>query len=277
MSATPLHDHARLCIHTVTTRPWALDEAAANYAAAGLGGITVWRESFDGYSAAEAGDRVRAEGLDVVSLVRGGFFPAAGPAGRRHAVDENKQIIDEAEAMGAPLVVLVPGAVPEQPLAESRAQIRDGLEAVLPHAEAAGVKLGVEPLHPMYADNRSAINTLSQANDLAEAFDSDFLGVVVDVYHLWWDPDLEREIERCGRGGNLLAYHVCDWKTPTGDLLLDRGLMGEGCIPLRQIRSWVEATGFDGYIEVEIFSEHYWDGDQHAYLQQIQDAYLAHA
>ena len=276
MSPAPLHDSSRLCIHTVTTKPWAVDEAAARYAEAGLGGITVWRNSYNGLTPTEVGQRVRAEGLDLVSLVRGGFFPAADESKRQDAIDDNKRIIDEAAEMGAPLVVLVPGALPEQSLESSRMQIHDGLATVLPYAEAAGVKLGIEPLHPMYADSRSAVNTLAHANDIAEAFDSPYLGVVVDVYHLWWDPNLEREIARCGEGGNLLAYHVCDWKTPTEDLLLDRGLMGEGCIPLQQIRGWVEQAGFDGYIEVEIFSERYWDGDQGEYLQRIQDAYLTY-
>ncbi|GAB5535882.1 MAG: sugar phosphate isomerase/epimerase [Rubricoccaceae bacterium] len=276
MSAAPLHDYSRLCIHTMTTKPWAVDEAAARYAEAGLGGITVWRNSYNGLTPRQVGESVRVEGLELVSLVRGGFFPAADPAGQRDAIDDNKRIIDEAAEMGAPLVVLVPGALPEQSLQSSRSQIHDGLAAVLPYAEAAGVKLGIEPLHPMYADNRSAVNTLGHANDIAEAFDSAFLGVVVDVYHLWWDPNLEREIARCGAGGNLLAYHVCDWRTPTEDLLVDRGLMGEGCIPLRQIRGWVEEAGFDGYIEVEIFSERYWDMDQSDYLKHIQDATLAH-
>ncbi len=276
MSALPLNDLSRLCIHTVTTRPWAIEKAAANYAAAGLGGITVWRDSFDGHSPAEAGRIIRAEGLDVVSLVRGGFFTAVDAGARRQAIDENKRIIDEAAELGAPLVVLVTGADPEQSLAASRDQIDRALEAILPHAEAAGVALGIEPLHPVYADSRSAVNTLSHANDIAEAFGSRALGVVVDVYHLWWDPALEREIARCGEGGHLLAFHVCDWKSPTEHILLDRGLMGEGCIPLRQIRGWVEDAGFDGYIEVEIFSERYWSQDQHAFLQQIQDAYLTH-
>jgi len=276
MSAQPLDDLSRLCIHTVTTRPWSIEEAAANYAAAGLGGITVWRDSFDGHGPAEAGRIIRAEGLDVVSLVRGGFFTAVDAGARRQAIDENKRIIDEAAELGAPLVVLVTGADPEQSLAASRDQIDHALEAILPHAEAAGVALGIEPLHPVYADSRSAVNTLAHANDIAEAFDSRALGVVVDVYHLWWDPALEREIARCGAGGHLLAFHVCDWKSPTEHILLDRGLMGEGCIPRRQIRGWVEDTGFDGYVEVEIFSERYWSQDQHDFLQQIQDAYLTH-
>lgn len=276
MPAQPLNDYRKLCIHTITTKPWSIEVAAANYAQAGLGGITVWRQSLDGHTPAKAGQMIREHGLDVVSLVRGGFFPAVEHAGRQDAIDENKRVIDEAAELGAPLVVLVGGALPDQPLEVSRSQIRDGLEAVLPYAEASGVRLGIEPLHPVYADSRSAINTMAQANDLAESFDSDYFGVVVDVYHLWWDPNLEAEIARCGQNGNLFAYHVCDWKSPTEHILLDRGLMGEGCIPLRQIREWVEGAGFDGYIEVEIFSERYWGEDQHVFLQQIQDAYLTH-
>ncbi|HEX8038500.1 MAG TPA: sugar phosphate isomerase/epimerase, partial [Chryseosolibacter sp.] len=143
----------------------------------------------------------------------------------------------------------------------------------LPHAQSAGVKLAIEPLHPMYADTRSAINTLGQANEMAEAIGSPWAGVAVDVYHLWWDPALETEIKRCGRHGNLLAFHICDWNMPTTDLLLDRGLMGEGCIPVSTIRSWVEEAGFRGFHEVEIFSNRFWKEDQGAFLKKIIRAY----
>ena len=153
-------------------------------------------------------------------------------------------------------------------------QIQAVIEAILPHAEAAGVKLGIEPLHPMYADTRSAISTLAQANALAEALASPFAGVVVDVYHCWWDDRLEAEIARCGRLKNLFAFHVCDWNVPTNDLLNDRGVMGEGCIPVSQIRGWMEKAGFDGMIEVEIFSDTHWAGDQDVFLSQIQEAFL---
>ncbi len=209
-----------------------------------------------------------------MSLCRGGFFPATHTEGRQAAIDDNLRAIDDAAAFGAPLVVLVCGAVPGQALTESRKQIQDGIAACLAHAEAAGVKLAIEPLHPMYAGERSAINTLAQANDLAEALQSQWVGIAVDVYHLWWDPDLETQIKRCGQNGNLSAFHICDWKSPTLDLLNDRGLMGEGCINLRQIRGWVEEAGFGGYHEVEIFSDRYWQQDQHQFLSQIQEAYL---
>ncbi len=277
MSAAALTDLSRLCVHTITTKPWPVEEAARRFSAAGIGGITVWRDALAGRDIRATGRLLRELNLRVVSLCRGGFFPHAEAAGRQLALDDNRRAVDEAAALGAPHVVLVCGAVPGQPLAESRKQIRDGIAAVLPHAEAAGVKLAIEPLHPMYADSRSAVNTLAQANDLAEDLASPWVGVAVDVYHLWWDPSLETEIDRCGRNGNLLAFHICDWKTPTTDLLNDRGLMGEGCIALRQIRGWVEQAGFAGFHEVEIFSNRYWAGDQAAFLEKIVGAYYQHS
>jgi len=277
MMPLPLQDTSKLCVHTITTKPWPVEEAIEQYRRLGVGGITVWRQALEGRDPAQVGRQIREAGLAAVSLCRGGFFPGVDKAARQGAIDDNLRTIDQAAALGAPLVVLVCGAVPGQPLAESRRQIQDGIAAVLPHAAACGVKLGIEPLHPMYADDRSAINTLKQANDMAEALDSADAGVVVDVYHLWWDPDLEAEIRRCGRGGHLLAFHICDWKTPTEDFLNDRGLMGEGCIPIPQIRGWVEETGFDGFNEVEIFSARHWARDQVQFLQDIKDAYLHHS
>jgi sugar phosphate isomerase/epimerase len=277
MTAQPISDFSRLCVHTITTKPWAIEEAAINFSEAGIGGITVWRDTLAGRDIRQTGQLLRDHNLEIVSLCRGGFFPAPDEPGRQAALDDNRRAIDEAEALGAPLIVLVCGAVPGQPLAESRKQIQEGIAAVLPYAEAAGVKLGIEPLHPMYADSRSAVNTLGQANDMAEALGSPWVGVAVDVYHLWWDPALQQEIYRCGKGGNLLAFHICDWRTPTEDLLLDRGLMGEGCINLREIRGWVEETGFKGYNEVEIFSNRLWARDQHEFLADIKQAYLSHA
>jgi sugar phosphate isomerase/epimerase len=273
MSATSLDDLSKLCIHTITTKPWAIEEAAKNYAAAGVKGITVWRDALEGRNIRQTGNLLREHDLTVVSLCRGGFFPHKDPNKRKAALDDNRKAIEEAAALGTSLIVLVCGADPGQPLEESRKQIQDGIAAVLPEASAAGVRLAIEPLHPMYADSRSAINTLAQANDMAEALNSPYVGVAVDVYHLWWDPSLQQEIRRCGENGNLMAFHICDWKTPTTDLLLDRGLMGEGCIPVRQIRAWVEATGFTGFNEVEIFSTSYWQGDQSVFLKKIIKAY----
>lgn len=273
---TAIRDLSRLCVHTITTKPWSVEEAAEAYSAAGVSGMTLWRDVYADRDPQAVGAMVRGYGLQIVALCRGGFFPHATAAGRQEAIEDNKRAIDEAAQLGAPQVVLVCGAAPGQALELSRLQIRDGIEAVLPHAEQRDIQLAIEPLHPMYADDRSAISTLGQANDMAEEIDSAHLGVALDVYHLWWDPDLEAQIERCGAAGNLLAFHICDWKTPTTDLLLDRGLMGEGCIDIPLIRGWVEAAGFQGFHEVEIFSTVRWDSDQTEFLEEIKQAYLQH-
>ena len=179
----------------------------------------------DGRDITKTGDFVRSCGLEIVSLVRGGFFPSIDSGTRKKAIKDNRIAIDEAEALGAPVVVLVCGAEPRISLKQSRDQIKKGIEAVLPYAEQANVKLAIEPLHPMYADTRSAINTIQQANDMAEYFGSEHVGVALDVYHVWWDEHLEQEIYRCGEKGNLFAFHICDWLSPTVDMLNDRGLM----------------------------------------------------
>ncbi len=267
---------SRLCLHTITTKPWGIEEAARNYSAGGVKGITVWRDALNGRNIKKTGDMLRQEGLQIVSLCRGGFFPSKEPGKRKSALDDNRRAIEEAFELGTDKIVLVCGADPAQPLEDSRRQIHDGIAAIIPEAGAAGIRLAIEPLHPMYADTRSAINTLAQANDLAEKLNSPWVGVAVDVYHLWWDPALESEIARCGKNGSLLAFHICDWKSPTTDFLNDRGLMGEGCIPLRKIRSWVEEAGFSGFIEVEIFSNEYWKTDQSEFLKRIIEAYMKH-
>jgi len=273
MKPKELTDLSQLCIHTITLKPWSIEEVAKKFSAAGVNGITVWRDTLEGRNIKQTGKLLREHGLTIVSLCRGGFFPNKDAGKRQVAIDDNRRAIDEAAELETSILVLVCGADPSQPLEDSRKQIQDAIEALLPDAESAGVRLAIEPLHPMYADSRSAINTLSQANDMAEAVHSPWVGLAVDVYHLWWDPCLEKEIKRCGENGNLLAFHVCDWKVPTTDLLLDRGLMGEGCIPLKQIRGWVEETGFNGFIEVEIFSNAWWQKDQSEFLNKIISAY----
>jgi len=273
MNLKPITDLSKLCIHTITTKPWTIEEAARNYAAHGVKGITVWRDALSGRNIKQTGEMLRQLDLTIVSLCRGGFFPGKEKTKRQAAIDDNRKAIEEAFELGTKMIVLVCGADPAQSLEDSRMQIKDGISFILPEAEAAGIKLAIEPLHPMYADTRSAINTLAQANDMTEALNSQWVGVAVDVYHLWWDPQLEKEIKRCGKNNTLLAFHVCDWKSPTVDLLNDRGIMGEGCIPIKKIRSWVEATGFNGFNEVEIFSDIYWKQDQSAFLKNIISSY----
>jgi sugar phosphate isomerase/epimerase len=264
-------------IHTITNKPWSVEQCIERYAAAGVQGITLWRYNFEGRDPAAVGRRILEAGLTCTGLARGGFFPAATAAARTAAVDENKRAIDEAAASGAPVLVLVCGAVPGQTLEWSRGQITEGIGACLDHARAAGVKLAIEPLHPMYADDRSAVVTTGQANDVCDALGSPAeVGIALDVYHTWWDAALPAEIARAGQAGRLFSFHVCDWRTPTQDLLNDRGLMGEGCIAIRDIKTLVRAAGFAGLDEVEVFSTRWWAADQEDYLACIVRAWREH-
>lgn len=277
MSSEKLTRLDRLCVHTITTKPWSIEEIIENYPKAGVRAISVWRNLLENRDPAKIGKQIRAAGMEVVSLVRGGFLTGRTEAEIQRSLNDNRQAIDEANALGAPMVLMVCGAVPGQPIQQSLSQIRSGLETLLPYAETHGIKLGIEPLHPMYADSRSAICTMKIANEFAESLNSPNIGVVVDVFHLWWDPDLESECKRCGEHGNLFAFHICDWKLDMADMLNDRGLMGEGVIRIREIRSWVEAAGFDGFHEVEIFSNCLWESDQKEVLERIKQAYLEYA
>lgn len=269
-------DLSRLCVHTITTKPWSIEEAMDKYAEAGVGGITVWRQWLEGHDIARVGEQLRERELEIVSLCRGGFFPASTREGLDEAIDDNRRAIREAAELGAPLIVLVCGAVPGQPLEESRKQIADGIAAVLPLAEEHGIRLAIEPLHPVYADDRSAINTMASANEACDRLDHPLVGIATDVYHIWWDPDLAEQIRLTGEKDRLFAFHICDWLTPTTDLLNDRGLMGEGCIDIKGIREMVEATGFDGFHEVEVFSDRWWARDQDEFLGEIVRTYLEH-
>jgi len=263
----------KLCVHTITTKPWPIETAAVKFSRAGVKGISVWRESLVDRDPQKIRRILEGEGLEAVSLVRGGFFANRDENKRRDAFENNKQALEEAASLGAPLLALVCGADPRQSLEDSRKQIHDGISALVPMAADLDVRLGIEPLHPMYADTRSAINTMRQANDLAEKTGSGQVGVIVDVYHVWWDPDLEKEIMRCAGLGKLFAFHISDWKVPTTDFLNDREIMGKGCIPVPGIRKWIETAGFQGYHEVEIFSDHYWQKDQDVFLEEIIEAY----
>ena len=269
-----IDNFSKLCVHTQTTKPWTIEECISHFSAAGIKGISIWRHLLEGKDLKSIKAMLDAHQMEVVSLVRGGFFPAVDAEQRDLALEDNRLAIDQAAALGAPLVVLVCGADPRQSLEVSRQQIQKGITALIPHAQNNGVKLAIEPLHPMYAGDKSAVVSLGQANDMCEAIASPWVGIAIDVYHLWWDNELKNEIIRCGKNKNILAFHVCDWRVPTIDFLTDRGLMGEGCIPVRQIRMWVEEAGFDGYNEVEVFSERLWAQDQKLYLEDIKKSYL---
>ena len=223
----------------------------------GITAISPWRDHIQAVGLAEATRIIKSNGLKVTGYCRGGLFPAADAAGRQAAIDLNKEMIDEAAAIGADCIILIGGGMPQgsRDIAGAREMFADGLAAVLPHARAAKVPLAIEPLHPMYAADRGCISTLREALDLCDAL-AQGVGVAVDVYHLWWDPDLAKQIARAGR--RILAHHICDWLVPTKDLLLDRGMMGDGVIDLKSIRRMVEDAGFRGHQEVEIFSAENW-------------------
>lgn len=272
----PLTDLSRCAVHTQTNKPWSLRQCIDGYAKAGIRGISVWRNVIEPIGAAEAGRMLRDSGMVVPALVRGGFFVSSDPAKRQAAIDDNKVCIDEAAAIGAEMVVLVVGAEPGTPLPEARKQVADGIAACLDHATTRNIKLAIEPLHPMYAADRSCVNRMHEAREICQKLRHPLVGIAVDVYHVWWDPDLQREIELAGQQKTLFGFHVCDWRVHTRDLLNDRGLMGDGCIDLRTIRGWVEQAGFTGFNEVEIFNTEYWAMDQAQYMEKITRAYLAH-
>jgi sugar phosphate isomerase/epimerase len=260
-------DHRWLSINTATVRQQrgqerGLIEILDDCARFGIRAVSPWRDQVAAVGLQAASRAVRAHGFALSGYCRGGMFTDAG------AAEENLRALDEACELQAAGLVLVVGGLPgalagqaqHKDIAGARAQVHDGIAALLEHARQRRMPLAIEPLHPMYAADRACINTMRHALDVCDSLDpgrSGALGVAVDIYHTWWDPELEAQIERAGRQ-RLLAFHVCDWLTPTTDLLLDRGMMGDGVIDIPRIRGWMEAQGFAGYSEVEIFSANNW-------------------
>jgi sugar phosphate isomerase/epimerase len=264
----------RLSLNQISVNRWSLPEAVEGCARAGLGWIGLWRDKVAACGVERSSREVRDAGLRVSSLCRGGFFPAATAAERRERLDDNRRAVDEAAALGSDVLVLVCGPAPDRDLAAARRMVDEGVAELAPYAARAGVRLGVEPLHPMYAGDRSVIVTLAQATTIAERFPPEQVGVVVDAYHVWWDPEVLPEIDRAGR--RILGFHVSDWLVPPPDPLLGRGLMGDGVISLPPLRRAVEAAGYTGPIEVEIFNRAVWDLPGDEALETIKARYLAH-
>lgn len=266
-------DHRWLSINTATIRKsrgadLPLPDILAACARRGIRAVSPWRDQVQAAGVSNVARMLREEGMQLSGYCRGGMFPAADAAGLKAAREDNRRAVDEAAQLGAACLVLVVGGLPgalqgkaaHKDIALARNQVRDGIGELLEYARTANMPLAIEPLHPMYAADRACINTMEQALDVCDELDpyrSGSLGVAVDVYHVWWDPKLEQQIARAGRQ-RLLAFHVCDWLTPTADLLNDRGMMGDGVIDIPRIRGWVEAQGYAGYSEVEIFSTGNW-------------------
>ena len=265
--------HEWLSINTATLRKQEgrevpLLEILDQCAAQGVRAISPWRDQVTAAGLQATSQAVRAHGMALSGYCRGGMFTHVDEAGRIAARDDNRRAVDEAAELNAACLVLVVGGLPgalagnaaHKDIAGARGQVADGIAELVEYARQARVPIAIEPLHPMYAADRACINTLEHALDLCDRIDPEKtgeLGVAVDVYHVWWDPKLEAQIKRAGKE-RLLAFHVCDWLTPTTDLLNDRGMMGDGVIDIPRIRGWVEAQGFAGYSEVEIFSQDNW-------------------
>ena len=249
-----------LSINLATVRQqWNLREAVEACARHGIKAIDPWRDQVAAIGLDEAARVIKDHGMRVTGYCRGGMFPAADAAGRAAAIDDNKRAIDEAATLGAECLVLVVGALPpgSRDILGARQMVAEGLTAILPHARARNMPLAIEPLHPMYAADRACVNTLGQTLDLCDALGQG-VGAAIDVYHVWWDPDLEAQIARAGAARQILAYHICDWLVPTRDLLLDRGMMGDGVIDLKRIHALIRRAGYIGLQEVEIFSAENW-------------------
>ena len=262
-------DHRWLSLNTATVRKQGdlveIIEACARH---GIRAIDPWRDQVAAVGLDSAVRAVRDAGLDLSGYCRGGMF-VADSAHRTAARDDNRRAVDEAQALGAPCVVLVvgglpqysrPGSAPSKDIAAAWSQVADGIAEMLDYARTANMPLAIEPLHPAYAADRACVNTTKQALDLCDAIDparSGMLGVALAVYHIWWDFELMTQIERAGKD-RILAFHVCDWLVPTKDMLNDRGMMGEGVIDIKRVRAAVEAQGFAGYSEIEIFSNDWW-------------------
>jgi sugar phosphate isomerase/epimerase len=235
----------------------------------GISCLSPWRDQVEAVGLARAVKAVRDSGFRLSGYCRGGMYPCDA-SHHTEMLDDNRRAIDEAAALGSPCLVLVVGGLPQfsrpgsaasNDIAAARIQVADAIGALLDHANTAKVDLAIEPLHPMYAADRACVNTLGQALDICDALDPNGmrkLGVVIDVYHVWWDPDVMAQIKRAGAKDRIHAFHICDWLVPTRDLLLDRGMMGDGVIEIKKLRAAIEATGFDRPCEVEIFSESWW-------------------
>jgi sugar phosphate isomerase/epimerase len=270
-------DHHWLSINTATVRKsngqeWPLNQIIEACAERGIRAISPWRDQVAKVGLAKIARQLNETGIVLSGYCRGGFYTAADAPGRQAALEDNYRAIDEAKTLHAPCLVLVVGSLPGAlsgraqytDMARARSEVHDGIAASLEYAKTVGMPLAIEPLHPMQAAERACINTLEQALDLCDELDpgqTGALGVAVDAYHVWWDPKLDAQIARAGQvkgKTRLLAWHVCDWLTPTRDLLNDRGMMGDGVIELRKIRAQMEAAEYAGFSEVEIFSSLDW-------------------
>jgi sugar phosphate isomerase/epimerase len=264
--------YARLSLNTATTKRWSLRAAVEAAAAAGLPAVGLWRDRVDEVGTDKAAKIVRDNGLRVSSLCRGGFLTGRDDA--RPALDDNRRAIDQAATLGTSELVMVAGGMPDRDLIGARKRLVERLAELVPYAADRQVRLALEPLHPMYCADRAVISTLGQALALAEPYPAETVGVVVDTFHVWWDPDLGTRIAEAGRQGRISSYQVCDWLVPmAADPLMSRGMMGDGVIDFASIGALVRDAGYRGDVEVEIFNEAVWAADGHAVIETMKQRY----
>ncbi|MFZ4452798.1 sugar phosphate isomerase/epimerase family protein [Salibacterium aidingense] len=264
----------KISLNQITTEHWSLEEAVEGCLRQDVPWISVWRHKIHDLGLSKSRKLINDAGLKVSSVCRGGMFPAPTPEERKERMEDNKRAIEEAAELNTDVLVLVCGPAPDRDIDSARKWVEEGIEELIPYAGQHGVKLGIEPLHPMYAADRSVISTLGQANSINEKLKSDQVGVVVDVFHVWWDPQLYHEIARAGR--NILGFHVSDWIVPVPDIFKGRGMMGDGVIEIRRMRKAVEEAGYHGPIEVEIINEAIWNQPGDETLKQMKDRFIEH-
>lgn len=280
MSSTSTADLSRFSINQMTVKQLSLPELADACLELGVPGVGLWRAPVQEYGVEATAKLLRDAGLAVTTLCRGGFFTAIDPAERAEALADNRRAIDEAATLGTDTLVLVSGGLPagSKDLYGARERIADALTELGPYAEKHGVKLAIEPLHPMYAADRCVVSTLTQALDLAERFPAHQVGVTVDTYHIWWDDNAPAQIARAGAGGRIHSFQLADWTTPLPEGVLNgRGQIGDGSIDMREWRTYVEAAGYTGPIEVELFNDALWARDGREVLAETAARFVEHA
>ncbi len=279
-TSSPLGDLSRFSINQMTVKQLSMPELVDACLELGVPGVGLWRAPVESYGLEETAKLVRDAGLAVTTLCRGGFFTAIDPAERAEALADNRRAIDEAATLGTDTLVLVSGGLPagSKDLHGARERIADALGELGPYAAANGVRLAIEPLHPMYASDRCVVSTLTQALDLAERFPAEQVGVAVDTYHIWWDDQAPAQIARAGAGDRIHTFQLADWTTPLPEGVLNgRGQIGDGSIDMREWKAYVEAAGYTGPIEVELFNDGLWARDGREVLAETAARFVEHA
>jgi sugar phosphate isomerase/epimerase len=266
-------DIQRLSLNQATVQNWSVAEAVDGCVRHGIPSIALWRHKIHEAGLQQSARLVRDAGLHVSSVCRGGMFPAPSKEERSERIADNLRAVDEAKELNADSLVMVVGGCISIPIANARSMVIDGLAELVPYAQRHGVKIGLEPLHPMYAGDRSVLNTIDQALAMASPYSANDVGLILDVFHIWWDPTVFEQIKRAA--GRIFGFHTCDWLVPLPDVLLGRGMMGDGVIDNRALRLAVEAAGYTGPIEVEIFNQALWDSPGDDVLKTVIDRFTA--